>query len=84
MAVQWADRVRVNTSTTGTGTISLGSAVSGFRTFAAAVTADASLRARFNLLIDGVSIVELPAEFSTLDAGEAGRQLVKHVRATIA
>jgi anti-anti-sigma factor len=49
----------------------------------AAVTGDASLRARFNLLIDGVPILELPAEFSTLDAGDAGRQLLKHVRAAI-
>ena len=50
----------------------------------AVVSGDLSLRARFNLLIDGVAIIELPPEFSTADAGEAGRQLVKHVRAAIA
>lgn len=33
----FADRVRVSTSTTGTGTINLGNGVSGFRTFAQAV-----------------------------------------------
>jgi hypothetical protein len=38
LTVYYADFVRANTATTGTGTISLGSAVSGFRTFAQAVT----------------------------------------------
>ena len=48
--------------------------------FSATISADAELRGRFNDLIDGVSIVELPPGFSTSDAGEAGRQLVKHLR----
>jgi len=49
--------------------------------FSATVSGDEALRGRFNALIDGVSIVELPPGFATSDAGDAARQLVKHLRA---
>jgi len=48
--------------------------------YSATVSGDPALRDRFNALIDGVSIVELPAGFATADAGDAGRQLVKYLR----
>lgn len=38
MAINFADRVRVTTATSGTGTINLGSATAGYRTFAQAVS----------------------------------------------
>jgi stage II sporulation protein AA (anti-sigma F factor antagonist) len=48
--------------------------------FSASISGDEALRGRFNALIDGVSIVELPPGFATSDAGDAARQLVKHLR----
>lgn len=48
--------------------------------FSATVSGDDALRKRFNALIEGVSIVELPPGFATSDAGEAARQLVKQLR----
>jgi hypothetical protein len=47
----------------------------------ATVSGDSDLRERFNALIDGVSIVELPSGFASSDAGDAARQLVKQLRA---
>jgi hypothetical protein len=44
---------------------------------------DPALRDRFNALIDGVSIVELPADYSTSDAGTAARLLVRHLRSVL-
>jgi anti-anti-sigma factor len=38
---------------------------------------------KFNRLADHVAVVELPADFSTHDAGEAGRQLLDRVHAVI-
>jgi CheY-like chemotaxis protein len=49
----------------------------------AMVTSDASLRARFNALVDGVPILELPATFSRSDAAETSRQLIERVRGAI-
>jgi len=49
----------------------------------ATVSGDPALRDRFNALIDGVSIVELPAGFATADAGDAGRQLLKYLRSAL-
>jgi anti-anti-sigma factor len=51
--------------------------------FSATVSGDPALRDRFNALIDGVSIVELPPDFASSDAGDAARQLVKHLRAAL-
>src|SRR5664279_3591085 len=48
MPIMYADRVRVNVTSTGTGDAHLGSATLGFRTFADAVTAGS--------LADGVSV----------------------------
>jgi CheY-like chemotaxis protein len=48
--------------------------------FSATVSGDEALRQRFNALIDGVSIVELPPGFATSDAGDAAKQLVRHLR----
>jgi len=36
---------------------------------------------KFNRLADGVSVIELPAEFSSRDAGDAGKSLLDSVRA---
>src|SRR5262249_29179246 len=51
--------------------------------YSAMVSGDPALRERFNALIDGVSIVELPTGFATSDAGDAGRQLVKYLRSAM-
>ena len=50
--------------------------------FSAAISNDTTLRDRFNALIEGVSIVELPPGFASAEAGDAGRQLVNHLRAS--
>ena len=52
-------------------------------TLSASISGDPTLRDRFNALIDGVSIVELPADYSTSDAGTAARLLVRHLRSVL-
>jgi anti-sigma B factor antagonist len=42
-----------------------------------------STATRFNKLASGLSVVELPFDFSNQDAGEAGRRLVDQVRAVM-
>jgi anti-sigma B factor antagonist len=49
-------------------------------TLSAAISGDPAVRDQFNALIDGVAIVELPADYSTSDAGTAARTLVRHLR----
>lgn len=48
---KWADRVKENTATTGTGTVSLGGAVAGFRTFASSLNSGDS----FSYLIEDIN-----------------------------
>ena len=38
---------------------------------------------RFNELADALTVIELPADFSSRDAGDAGRDLLDRVRATL-
>jgi anti-sigma B factor antagonist len=47
------------------------------------ISGDPALRDQFNALIDGVAIVELPADYSTSDAGTAARLLVRHLRSVL-
>lgn len=47
-------------------------------------TAAAGTTDTFNRLAEGVAVVELPADFSTHDAGAAGKQLLADVRAVVA
>ena len=51
--------------------------------YSATVSGDPALRDRFNALIDGVSIIELPAGFATAEAGDAGRRLVRYLRSQL-
>lgn len=44
MALERKDRVKETTTTTGTGTVNLGGAVTGFRTFVSCVTSGATVR----------------------------------------
>lgn len=55
MTAVYADRVWVGTATTGTGTINLGTALTGYRTFASAVTAGnlASGNTVYYAIVDG-------------------------------
>jgi anti-sigma B factor antagonist len=47
------------------------------------VTRGTQTAERFNRLADAQSVVELPADFSSRDAGEAGQQLLEQVRAVM-
>ena len=49
----------------------------------ASISSEPALRDQFNALIDGVPIVELPADYSTSDAGTAARLLVRHLRTVL-
>src|SRR5262245_61664680 len=49
----------------------------------ASISSDPTLRDQFNALIDGVAIVELPADYSTSDAGTAARLLVRHLSSVL-
>ena len=53
-------------------------------TLSASISGNQDLRDQFNKLIDGVPIVELPADYSTSDAGTAARTLVRHLRNVLA
>lgn len=70
-----ADLVQQNTSTTGTGTVTLGSAVTGFRTVAGASIADGSLVSY--AIIDGTN-----RETGTGVVGASGTTLTRVLRAS--